>query len=305
MPDTTHTRPPIETGDRRDAGRSLITVLSGLAARKTREFADRLVASHAAIPERTMRTKRLSQKLAAVPDGLLVDVINDVVNNARSGDIKSAQFILSAVDIFIDPAVPSMRLLSLYHLSISRGYTLAANIFMSPLPKKKPYGEYDFVEGRDMDYLTLGEKRSLARTHVKDRLDRLLYDTSPLVVRNLLENPTVTLRDILKMVSRRPNSENVLATVYRSDRWVSSYEVKCAIVRNPYTPVALALGLLFFLKEQDLREVSTDKGLHDVITDTARALLARRGSKHTIGNSRAHRKTLTPLPVRERAYPAL
>jgi hypothetical protein len=132
------------------------------------------------------------------------------------------------------------------------------------------------VEGREMDYLTLGEKRSLARTHVKDRLDRLLYDTNPLVVKNILENPSLTEHDVLKMASRRPNHENVLVTIYRNDRWVSSYDVKTAIVRNPYTPVPIALGLLLFLRQQDLSEIAADSTLHDVIMATARALLSRR-----------------------------
>ena len=82
---------------------------------------------------------------------------------AKPGDIDRAQFILSCMDIFSLSGMPQMRLLALYHRSISKGYTTTAHIFMAPSPKKIPYGEYDFVEGRDMDYLTLGEKRSLAR----------------------------------------------------------------------------------------------------------------------------------------------
>ena len=130
-----------------------------------------------------------------------------------------------------------------------------------------------------MDYLTLGEKRSLARTHTKERLDRLLYDTNPLVVRNILENPSLTEPDVLKMASRRPNHEKVLITIYQSDRWVSSYDVKTAIVRNPYTPVPIALGLLLFLKQQDLSEIAADSTLHEVIMTTARPLLSRRAAE--------------------------
>jgi hypothetical protein len=276
MPATVHPPPTAEAGDRKKAVDSMIAILAALLPKKTREFADRLVLANAGVPERTMRTKTLKKKLAAVPDGLVVDIINEAFVRAGPGDLGRALFILSAVDIFTDPAIPPMRLLSLYHLSVSRGYEEAANVFMAPQPKKMPYGEYDFVEGRDLDYLTLGEKRSLARTHVKDRLDRLLYDTSPLVVKNILENPAMTLRDVIKMVSRRPNHEDVIVTVYRNDRWVASYEVKYAIVRNPYTPIAIALGLLSFLKEQDLRDISVDPSLHDVVTRTAARIISRR-----------------------------
>jgi hypothetical protein len=257
---------------------SIIAFLRALIPLKTGRYADRLVAGHAAIPERTMRTMRLAQKLSALPDTTLVDIINDVFVRAGPGDIDRAQFILSVVDIFNLADTPPMRLLALYHLSISRGYATTAHIFMAPSPKKIPFGEYDFVEGRDMDYLTLGEKRSLARTHTKEKLDRLLYDTSPLVVRNILENPSLTEADVLRMASRRPNHEKVITTIYKNDRWVSSYDVKTAIVRNPYTPVPIALGLVLFLKKQDLAEIAADSTLHEVIATTARMLLSRRGA---------------------------
>ena len=96
------------------------------------------------------------------------------------------------------------------------------------------------------------------------------------MVRNILENPSLTGPDVLKMASRRPNHEQVLITIYRNDRWVSSYDVKTAIVRNPYAPVPIALGLMLFLKQQDLSEIAADSTLHDVIMTTARRLLSRR-----------------------------
>lgn len=275
MPDLYH---PPHDASRAAAGPvgRLIDFLRTLIPLKTGQYADRLVMSHTTIPERTMRTMVLTRKLLALPDDILVDIVNDVFMRARPGDINRARFILSVVDIFKTVETAPMRLLALYHLSVSRGHTTTAHIFMAPAPKKIPFDEYDFVEGRDMDYLTLGEKRSLARTHIRDRLDRLLYDTNPLVVKNILENPSLTEPDVLKMASRRPNSEKVLVTIYRNDRWVSSYDVKTAIVRNPYTPVPIALGLLLFLKQQDLTEIAADSTLHEVIMTTARALLSRR-----------------------------
>jgi hypothetical protein len=254
----------------------LVGLLKALVPIKTSRYADRLVMSHAAISERTMRTRSLSQKLLPLPDDILADIINDVFTRAKPGDIDRAQFILSSVDVFNLAGTPPMRLLALYHRSVSKGYTTTAHIFMAPSPKKIPYGEYDFIEGRDLDYLTLGEKRSLARTHTKVKLDRLLYDTSPLVIRNILENPSLTEPDVLKMASRRPNHERVLVTIYQNDRWVSSYDVKTAIVRNPYSPVPIALGLMLFLKHQDLSEIAADSTLHEVIMTTARTLLSRR-----------------------------
>ena len=45
----------------------LVSLLKALIPSKTGRYADRLVASHAVIPERTMRTMRLSEKLLGPP----------------------------------------------------------------------------------------------------------------------------------------------------------------------------------------------------------------------------------------------
>lgn len=265
--------------DKKDSHRLLLAILFDLKEKKIQEFLDDLVLNMSNIPERNMRTLILKEKIESMPDDFSVEIVNRVFSKARPGEIGSALFILSMVDIYsFHLEADSQKLLKLYVICKDRGYKETANFFLAPEPKRKPFSKYDFVEGREMDYLTLGEKRSLAKTKEKDILDRLLYDPSPLVVKNILENPRLTEHDVIKMVSRRPNHEAVIKTIFKSEKWLSSYNIKLAIIKNPYTPVGIALGLLFFLKEQDLRDVSRDRSLHDVIKQTAGDLLGRKGT---------------------------
>ena len=269
----------VHKGDKKDSHRLLLAILFDLKEKKTQEFLDNLVMNMSNIPERNMKTLLLKEKIESMPDDFSVEIVNRVFSKARPGEIDSAMFILSMVDIYsFHLEADSQKLLKLYVICKDRGYDRTANFFLPPEPKRKPFSKFDFVEGREMDYITLGEKRSLAKTREKDILDRLLYDPSPLVVKNILENPRITEHDVIKMVSRRPNNESVLKTIFRSEKWLSSYNVKLAMIKNPYTPVGIALGLLFFLKEQDLRDVSLDRSLHDVIKGTAGDLLGRKGN---------------------------
>ena len=266
-------------GDKKDSHRLLLAILFDLKEKKTQEFLDDLVLNASKIPERNMRTLILKEKIESMPDDFSVEIVNRVFSRARPGEIDSALFILSMVDIYsFHLEADSQKLLKLYVICKDRGYDKTANFFLAPEPKRKPFSKFDFVEGREMDYITLGEKRSLAKTKEKDILNRLLYDPSPLVVKNILANPRLTENDVIKMVSRRPNHEAVIKTIFMSEKWLSSYNVKLAIIKNPYTPVGIALGLLFFLKEQDLRDVSRDRSLHDVIKQTAGDLLGRKGT---------------------------
>lgn len=264
--------------------RSLLALLSDIKDMKSRQMADDLVMSTSALSERQMRSLRLWDKLDRMPDEFIVEIVNEIFSRARPGDIPSAIFILSVVDVFSIPNdIGNQRLLKMYAHCRQKGYENTAHFFICPEPKRKPFSKYDFVEGRELEYVTLGEKRSLARTRTKELLDRLLYDPNPMVVTNLLENPRLTESDVLKMVSRRPNSEGVLTTIYKSDKWISSYNVKRSMVKNPYTPVGIALGLLLFLKLQDLRDVSTDGTLHRVVKDMARELIYRKDTRKDAG----------------------
>jgi hypothetical protein len=268
---------PPETGaDRRKCHRRLLAILFDLKGQKVRQLTDYLVRSMETVPERKMRTLRLKERLSHMPEEIIIEIIHDVFSQTRPGDTSSAHFLMSIIDIFSDTNdMQSQQLLKLYVMCRDRGYERASVVFVSPEPRKRPFSKYDFVENRDMDYITLGEKRSLARTRNKDLLDRLIYEPHPLVIKNLLENPRMTEHEVLKMVSRRPNNETILSEIYQSERWLRSYNIKISMIKNPYTPVGIAMVLLYFLKRQDLRDVSRDQSLHELIKETAGDLLDR------------------------------
>lgn len=122
--------------------------------------------------------------------------------------------------------------------------------------------------------LTLGERKSLARGHVRETLELLLLDPNRDVVEILLGNPHVTERDVVAIATRRPTPADVLTTVAASERWIARYAVKRSLVLNPYTPPHLSVRLVTTLNATDLRMVASDAKLPEPLRDQARALLA-------------------------------
>ena len=131
----------------------------------------------------------------------------------------------------------------------------------------------DFGRGRP---LTLGERKSLARTHDRSLIQRVVRDPHPDVVRILLDNPSLTEEDVVRVCAARPNHPAVLQTVYRHRRWVVRYRPRNAIVRNPDTPLDTALLLAPLLRKGELKEAATSSELAPPLRLSCKAILEMR-----------------------------
>ena len=78
------------------------------------------------------------------------------------------------------------------------------------------------------------------------------------------------------MAARRPHVPDVLRTVADDRRWIARYSVKIAIVRNPWTPPDVAIRLVPFLLERDLRDAAYDGELARALRAACLETLARR-----------------------------
>lgn len=110
----------------------------------------------------------------------------------------------------------------------------------------------DFGKGRP---LTLGERKSLARTHDRTLLARVLRDPHPDVIKILLDNPAVVEADVVRLCARRPSRPAVLSEVFLHKRWVLRYRVRLSLALNPFTPEEITLQILPHLSAAELREV--------------------------------------------------
>lgn len=131
----------------------------------------------------------------------------------------------------------------------------------------------DFGRGRP---LTLGERKSLARTHDRSLIQRVVRDPHPQVIRILLDNPSLTERDVVRVCALRPNDPEVLQAVYRHRRWVVRYRPRNAILRNPDTPLDIALLLAPLLRRGELQEAAASPELAPTLRLSCKAILELR-----------------------------
>jgi len=75
------------------------------------------------------------------------------------------------------------------------------------------------------------------------------------------------VENIAKMPSL---SDEILRIIGNNRAWTKRYGIIAALVRNPKTPVAISMNLLGRLSERDLRSISTDRNVPEVLRITAR-----------------------------------
>jgi hypothetical protein len=98
----------------------------------------------------------------------------------------------------------------------------------------------------------------------------LVRDPNRLVSTGVLSSPKVTETEIESIAKMANVSEDVLRIIGRTRAWSKSYAVMVALARNPKTPIAMSMNLLPRLTDKDLKLISTDRNVPDVLRTAAR-----------------------------------
>jgi hypothetical protein len=130
----------------------------------------------------------------------------------------------------------------------------------------------DYGRGRE---LTVGERKSLARSPNRRAFDKLLGDPHPLVIRQLLANPRLTEDDVVRMAARRPARLEVLEAIAQNVRWLSRPRVRLSVLFNPGSPPAMTMPLLAVCTRRELDEVLHHSESSPVLRSAALELLER------------------------------
>jgi hypothetical protein len=144
----------------------------------------------------------------------------------------------------------------------------SAPLLQSPLGDVPDYGT-----GRE---LTVGERRTLARRPSRGTIAKLLLDPHPLVIRQLLENPSLVEDDVLRLATQRPARPDALQELVASTHWMCRSRVRLALVLNPGTPPHISMPLLSVCNRNDLTEVRTTTTVPRLLRVAARELLGKR-----------------------------
>ena len=101
----------------------------------------------------------------------------------------------------------------------------------------------------------------------------LVRDPNKMIAMAVLSSPKLTVSEIEGFAKAGNIGEDCLRVIAFNRAWMKNYNVAAALTRNPKTPVAISMNLLSRLTEKDLRMLSTDRNVSDVLRVTARKKL--------------------------------
>lgn len=103
--------------------------------------------------------------------------------------------------------------------------------------------------------ITLGERIALARRCSGAVAGGLLVDKEPRVWQTALENPRLTEAGIVRALQKAGASRPFVEAVCHHPKWSVRVEVRFALLRSAYTPLAKALEFARKIPPQQLRDI--------------------------------------------------
>lgn len=107
----------------------------------------------------------------------------------------------------------------------------------------------------------------------------LIRDTNRMVAAAVLRNARLTEEEVVNFAAQKGLSEDILRQIGGARAWMGSYAVVHNIVRNPKTPIAIAMNNLTRLVSRDLTQIVRDRNIQEVVRRSAKRQLELREPK--------------------------
>jgi hypothetical protein len=229
---------------------------------------EHILARLKALRDPRMRVLALVEALCEDDPTAWAQIMASVMARAhRHADPDAAEALEAITHAAADPVLPYAVRQRLYEAAIRQQLPAIARLFLvaSPTTMAAHQLERSLAPERPLRPtgrpLTLGERKALARTHMREQILLLLRDPHPVVIEILLDNPHVTEADIIRIAAARPAVPASLARLAAHPRWSVRHAVKRALVLNPSTPLADAIRIATTLRAAELREFAADESL--------------------------------------------
>lgn len=245
--------------------------------------ADAMLTRVATLPEWSMRTARVGQILMSNSPQQNVAVLDTLICKTMARQQEAERALLSVSMWLIalharndpkDAPVAYEMTRALYEAAAEAELPHVTYLLLELPPHRRLANRRALEKHQRFDReVTLGERKQLAAGNDRLMIERLILDADPSVIRRVCANPRVSQTDILRICTRRPNTPEALTEVALNRRWIVRYEVRRAILLNPFAPTGLGLKFLPLLRRPDLQDVAQAGDLHPALCQTARRLL--------------------------------
>ncbi len=118
--------------------------------------------------------------------------------------------------------------------------------------------------------LTVAQRMALAMKGTREERSILIRDRNKIVGVAVLSSPKLTETEVAAIARMASINDELLRMIANTRAWIKSYDVVLGLVKNAKTPLAVSMNLLSRLNEKDLRMLSQDRNIPDVLRITAR-----------------------------------
>ena len=148
-----------------------------------------------------------------------------------------------------------------------------------PVPDEEPVASDETDEGRkSLASLSVTDRMKLAMRGTREQRGTLVHDSNRLVAAAVLSSPKLTDAEVEAFARMANVSEEVLRIIGTNRTWIKNYSIMASLVKNPKTPLALSLRFVQRLVDKDLKFVTIDRNVPEVVRLSARKLLTK--AKH-------------------------
>jgi hypothetical protein len=144
----------------------------------------------------------------------------------------------------------------------------------SPEVEAAPAEEQEQTTLQRIASMSVAKRIALAMKGTREERAILIRDPNRIVTAAVLSSPKMNDTEVASIAKMQNVSEDVLRTIANNRAWLKNYSVVLAVVKNPKTPVALSMNMLARLNEKDIKLLSTDRNVPDVLRSTARRKMA-------------------------------
>ncbi len=124
--------------------------------------------------------------------------------------------------------------------------------------------------------MTVAEKINAALMGSQEERTLLIRDANKIVARAVLQSPKLSDQEVENIATMKSVSEEVLRLVAMNRKFIRSYSVARNLINNPRTPIDTGLPLVHRMNDRDLKELSRNKNVAEVIRSMATKLVKQK-----------------------------
>ena len=136
-------------------------------------------------------------------------------------------------------------------------------------------GDDDGDKPTVLSQLKVIDRMKLAMKGSREQRAVLVRDPNKLVSSAVMSSPKLSDAEIEGFARMTNVSEEVLRLIGNNRSWMRNYGVMSALAKNPKAPVALSLRLVAHLNRRDIKHLTTDRNVPDVVRQAAKRAVAK------------------------------